>query len=257
MGSSGRLSVRYFIEISYLGTHFHGWQLQDGVPTIQGEVEKALSTVLNTPVFIQGSSRTDTGVHARQQFAHFDVAVELTAPVIDRLNRFLPRDISVRNLYPVKEDTHARFDAIGRKYIYRILHRKDPFKKEFSALYTRQPDVALMNRAAEILFNYTDFQCFSKVKTNVLTFNCTLEEAVWREADGTLEFHITANRFLRGMVRAVVGTLLDVGYGKTSLEAFEKIILSKDRTKAGSASKAEGLTLERVYYPERYFKEKL
>ena len=250
--------MRYFIEISYLGTHFHGWQLQkDGAATIQGEVEKALSTILNMPVFVQGSSRTDTGVHARQQFAHFDVPVELSAPIIERLNRFLPRDISVRNLYPVKEDTHARFDAIGRKYIYRIIHRKDPFKKEFCALYTRRPDVELMNRAAGLLFNYTDFQCFSKVKTNVLTFNCTLTEAIWKENDETLEFHITANRFLRGMVRAVTGTLLDVGYGKTSPEAFEQIILSKDRTKAGSASKAEGLTLERVYYPEGYFEGKL
>lgn len=250
--------MRYFIEISYLGTHFHGWQLQkDGAPTIQGEVEKALSTILNTPVFIQGSSRTDTGVHARQQFAHFDVITALNAPVIDRLNRFLPKDISVLNLYPVKEDTHARFDATARKYIYRIIHRKDPFKKEFSALYTRRPDVDLMNRAAEILFRHTDFQCFSKVKTNVLTFNCSISEAAWRDTGGTLEFHITANRFLRGMVRAVVGTLLDVGYGKTSPEAFEKIILSRDRTKAGSASKAEGLTLERVFYPEGYFKEKL
>lgn len=250
--------MRYFIEISYLGTHFHGWQLQkDGAATIQGEVEKALSTILNTPVFVQGSSRTDTGVHARQQFAHFDVATALEAAVIDRLNRFLPKDIAVRNLYPVREDTHARFDAIGRKYIYRIIHRKDPFKKEFSALYIRQPDVSLMNRAAEMLLEHTDFQCFSKVKTNVLTFNCSISEAVWKESDGTLEFHITANRFLRGMVRAVVGTLLDVGYGKTSLKAFEQIILSKDRTKAGSASKAEGLTLERVFYPEGYFKEKL
>lgn len=250
--------MRYFIEISYIGTHFHGWQLQkDGVPTIQGEVEKALSTVLNTPVFIQGSSRTDTGVHARQQFAHFDVEDRLEPSVIDRLNRFLPRDISVRNLYPVKEDTHARFDATGRKYIYRIIHRKDPFKKEFSALYTRRPDVEAMNRATALLFNYTDFQCFSKTKTNVLTFNCTITEAVWREEGDVLEFHISANRFLRGMVRAVVGTLLDVGSGKISLKGFEEIILGKDRTKAGSASKAEGLTLENVYYPEGYFSGEL
>lgn len=226
---------------------------KDGASTIQGEVEKALSTILNTPVFIQGSSRTDTGVHARQQFAHFDVMTELTAPVVDRLNRFLPRDISVRNLYPVKEDTHARFDAIGRKYIYRIVHRKDPFMKDFSALYTRRPDVRQMNRAAEILFEYTNFQCFSKVKTNVLTFDCTIREALWLETDTGLEFHITANRFLRGMVRAIVGTLLDVGYGKTGLDKFEQIIISKDRTKAGSAARAEGLTLERVFYPEGYF----
>lgn len=249
-------NMRYFIEISYLGTHFHGWQLQkDGAVTIQGELEKALTTVLNTPVFIQGSSRTDTGVHARQQFAHFDVPEELTARVIDRLNRFLPKDIAIRNLYPASEDTHARFDATGRKYVYRIIHRKDPFKQAFSALYTRRPDVEQMNRAAAMLLQHTDFQCFSKVKTNVLTFHCTVSEAVWKENDGTLEFHITANRFLRGMVRAVVGTLLDVGYGKTGLEAFEKIILDKDRTKAGSASKAEGLTLERVYYPDGYFRE--
>lgn len=246
--------MRYFIEIGYLGTHFHGWQAQkDGVITVQGELEKALSTVLNEPVQIQGSSRTDTGVHARQQFAHFDVLSPLHPALPDRLNRFLHPDIAVRAIYPVTDDKHARFDAIGRKYIYRIIGRKDPFKTQTAALYTRKPDVGAMNQAAEILLQHSNFQSFSKVKTNVLTFQCTLTEALWLENDETLEFHITANRFLRGMVRAIVGTLLDVGYGKTSLGNVEDILASQDRTKAGSAARAEGLTLEKVIYPTQYF----
>lgn len=210
---------------------------------------------MNRPIAIHGSSRTDTGVHARQQFAHVDLPVAVHAGYIHRLNRLLPPDITVKNMYPVGEDTHSRFDATGRKYIYRIIHTKDSFQQKICAHYSRIPDLDKMNEAAKLLLHYTDYKSFSKVKTSVLTFNCTISEAVWKRVDDRLEFHIQANRFLRGMVRAVVGTLLDVGYGKTDLAAFEQIILAKDRTKAGSAVKAEGLTLERVYYPEGYFKQ--
>lgn len=246
--------MRYFLEIAYLGTYLHGWQLQDGVDTVQGEIEKAFSTVMNTPIVIHGSSRTDTGVHARQQFAHVDLPSEVHAGYIHRLNRLLPPDITLKNMYPVTEDTHARFDATGRKYIYRIIHTKDSFQQKICAHYSRRPDINKMNEAAQILFRHTDYKSFSKVKTNVLTFHCSIAEAEWKYVEDRLEFHIRANRFLRGMVRAVVGTLLDVGYGKIDKEAFEKIILAQDRTKAGSAVKAEGLTLERVYYPDGYFK---
>ncbi|MFS0491674.1 tRNA pseudouridine(38-40) synthase TruA [Leadbetterella byssophila] len=245
--------MRYFIEISYLGTHFHGWQIQPGADTVQGELEKALSTVLNAPISIMGSSRTDTGVHARQQYAHVDLPQEIHAGYIQRLNRFLPKDITIKNFYPLSDEAHARFDATGRKYIYRILHSKDSFQQWICAHYSKRPDVDAMNKAAKILFLHTDYQSFSKVKTDVTTFDCTITEAEWRYVDERLEFHISANRFLRGMVRAVVGTLLEVGYGKIGLQEFENIILAKDRTKAGTAVKAEGLTLERVYYPEGYF----
>jgi tRNA pseudouridine38-40 synthase len=249
--------LRYFIEIAYLGTVFHGWQLQENAITVQGEIESALSTVLGEKVAIHGSSRTDTGVHARQQFAHFDLVTEIDdAPkLVSRLNRFLHKDISIKNICAVGEDSHSRFDATGRKYIYRIIKQKDPFFKEFAALYTKEPDVIRMNEAAGILFKHEDFQCFSKVKTDVFTYNCEILEAVWILNGSVLEFHISANRFLRGMVRAIVGTLLDVGYGKRSLADFENIILSKDRRKAGMASKAEGLTLERVFYPTGYFEK--
>lgn len=243
-------ALRYFIEIAYLGKGFHGWQLQENAATVQGELESALSTIMGIKVAIHGSSRTDTGVHARQQFAHFDLseAIEDISKLVLRLNRFLHKDISVRGIYPVAEDAHCRFDASARKYIYRIVHQKDPFLKDIVALYTKVPDVRLMNEAASILFKHIDFQCFSKVKTDVYTYNCEISEAEWILNGSVLEFHISANRFLRGMVRAIVGTLLDVGYGKRSLEDFENVILSKDRRKAGMASKAEGLTLERVYY---------
>jgi tRNA pseudouridine38-40 synthase len=249
--------LRYFIEIAYLGRVFHGWQLQENAITVQGELEAALSTIMGDKIVIHGSSRTDTGVHARQQFAHFDLseAIDDIRKLVLRLNRFLHKDISIRGIYPVADDAHCRFDATARKYIYRIIKQKDPFLKDFAALYTREPDIYRMNEASEILFKHIDFQCFSKVKTDVFTYNCEISEAKWILNESVLEFHISANRFLRGMVRAIVGTLLDVGYGKRSLEDFENVILSKDRRNAGMASKAEGLTLERVFYPEGYFNQ--
>lgn len=247
--------MRYFIEIGYLGTNYHGWQIQPNANSIQEELEKSLSTVLNLPIRIHGSSRTDTGVHARQQFAHIDLE-SLSISVSDlvwRLNSFLPKDISINGIHSLSETAHARFDATDRKYIYRINLEKDPFVLR-NSLYFRKPlDLPMMNAAAQILFKHKDFQCFSKVKTEVNNFICTMEIAEWRQNGANLEFHIKANRFLRGMVRAVVGTLLDVGLGKISLEGFEDIILSKDRTKAGGAVKAHGLTLEEVNYPLNYF----
>ncbi len=253
---NSRGKLRYFIEISYLGTHFHGWQLQENAMTVQGEVQQALSTILNQKVEIHGSSRTDTGVHARQQFAHFDLEEPISdiSALVFRLNRFLNADVSIKNIVTVGAETHSRFDATGRKYIYRIIQQKDPFKQDFAALYTRSLNVERMNEAAQILFKHIDYQCFSKVKTDVFTYNCEIIEAIWIWNNNTLEFHISANRFLRGMVRAIVGTMLDVGYEKNSLEQFEQIILGKDRRKAGMAAKAEGLTLERVYYNSEQLK---
>ena len=240
-----------------MGTNFHGWQFQDNANSIQEELEKALSTVLEKKVAIQGSSRTDTGVHARQQYAHFDLESPLNdiKTLIYRLNRFLPKDISISNILKVSDEAHARFDATGRKYIYRIIQNKNPFVQDISALYTREMDLELMNQACQILFQHIDYQCFSKVKTDVFTYNCSIKQAEWILNGDIFEFHIESDRFLRGMVRAVVGTLLNVGYHKLSLADFEQIILSKNRKNAGMAVKAKGLTLERVYYPDEYFEK--
>lgn len=240
-----------------MGTNFHGWQFQDNANSIQEELEKALSTVLEKKVAIQGSSRTDTGVHARQQYAHFDLESPLNdfKTLIYRLNRFLPKDISISNILKVSDEAHARFDATGRKYIYRIIQHKNPFVQDISALYTREMDLELMNHACQILFQHIDYQCFSKVKTDVFTYNCSIKQAEWIVNGDIFEFHIESDRFLRGMVRAVVGTLLNVGYHKLSLADFERIILNKDRKNAGMAVKAKGLTLERVYYPDEYFEK--
>ena len=247
-------TVRYFIEISYLGTHLHGWQLQKKEKSVQGEIEAALSLILGQKIGIHGSSRTDTGVHARQQFAHFDIDSPLAncKALALRLNSFLHDDISIKNIFLVQERAHSRFDAIGRKYIYRIIQNKDPFKKDYTALYTVKVDVELMNQAASILLKHIDFKSFCKARTSVYTYDCSIQAAHWRWENDVLEFHISANRFLRGMVRTIVGTLMDVGYRKTSLEEFEAIIVAQDRKEAGTAVKAEGLTLERVYYPEGF-----
>lgn len=248
--------MRYFIEVSYLGTAYHGWQLQPNAISIQEVLEDGFSKILRTKIRIQGSSRTDTGVHARQQFAYFD-AEEPTLSLNDliwKVNSFLPDDVSLNQIIPVQSDAHARFDAESRKYIYRIHLRKDPFMIINSLLFRKPLDVGRMNRAAKILFEYNDFECFSKVKTEVNTFNCTIHEAEWFVNDHQLEFHIKANRFLRGMVRAIVGTLLDIGEGKKDENDLRRIIESKERTKAGRSIEAIGLTLEEVNYPQNYFK---
>jgi tRNA pseudouridine38-40 synthase len=250
--------MRYIIEISYVGTTFHGWQIQPNANTVQEEIEKAISLVLGEKTPINGSSRTDVGVHARQQFAHFEsdnLRIE-TQKTTNRLNKLLPKDIAVKNINKVFPKQHTRFDALSRKYIYRISRQKNPFHFSISALYSHDYDLALMNEAAALLLKYENFKSFCKVKTEVKTYFCKIKEAVWIQNADVLEFHIKANRFLRGMVRAIVGTLLDVGKGKTTILEFEQIILAQDRTKAGNAAKAEGLTLEEVNYPDGYFDNK-
>ena len=247
--------MRYIIEISYIGTNYHGWQIQPNGNSIQEELEKALSTILGEKISINGSSRTDTGVHARQQYAHFDSINPLDnlEKLRTRINKFLPKEIAILNIHKVFSICHSRFDAINRKYVYRISRIKDPFNIDISAIYYHELDINLMNDASKILLNHQDFQCFSKVKTEVKTFICKIEEAYWIENNGKIEFHIKANRFLRGMVRAIVGSLLEVGLGKKNCLDFEEIILSKNRINAGMAAKAEGLTLEEVNYSKGYF----
>lgn len=244
--------MRYFIELSYKGTDFIGWQRQVKGRSVQQTLEEALATILRQPIEIVGSSRTDTGVHAEQQFAHVDLQQLITNPdkLVYRLNSILPFDLAVRNIFLVDDDVHARFDATHRRYEYRISHHKNPFL--INQVYQFRPDIDLkaMNAAAALLVQFDDFESFSKVHTDVKTFLCTISIAEWQQHEGTLVFRIQANRFLRGMVRALVGTLLDVGTGKKSVADFETIILAKNRKYAGAQAPAHGLFLVEVGYPE-------
>jgi len=241
--------TRYFLELAYNGTHYHGWQIQANAHTVQAELNRALEVLLRHSVDTLGSGRTDTGVHATQQFVHLDTAAHLPGSFLHSLNALLPTDISANGLFAVAQHAHARFDAVSRSYEYRICHEKNPFLQKMCYRYRTRPDIARMNEAARLLLHYTDFECFSKVKTDVSNFRCTITEAFWRYEGAMLVFHITANRFLRGMVRAIVGTLLEVGEGKMTPETFENVILSKDRQQAGCAVPPEGLFLTRVAYP--------
>lgn len=243
--------MRYFIELAYHGAAYKGWQVQVETATVQGTIEQALSTILRQSVGIVGSGRTDTGVHAEQQFAHFDTDTPLDCPKLTyQLNRFLPNDIAIRRIVPVEAEAHARFDATARRYEYRISRVKDPFKPVLVYQYEVPLDVAAMNQAAQVLLQHTDFQSFSLVNTQVKTFRCDVTQAEWFERGNTLIFSIKADRFLRGMVRAIVGTLLEIGRGALPVEAFEQIILAKDRRQAKRAAPPEGLFLVEVSYPQ-------
>ena len=241
--------MRYFIELSYKGTNYHGWQIQPDVNSVQEEITKALETILQETIQIVGAGRTDAGVHASQMFAHVDTLKALTDEHIHKLNTVLPNDIVINSIEEVLENKHARFDAISRSYEYRILIGRDPFLLETTwQIHQKQIQLEKMNEAAEILFQYQDFESFSKVKTDVKTFNCTIMEAVWKLEGNQLIFYIKANRFLRNMVRAIVGTLLDVGLEKKSVDDFRNIIESKKRSEAGLSVPAKGLFLTEVTY---------
>ena len=241
--------MRYFIELSYLGKNYHGWQIQPDANSIQEELNKVVSTVLQEEVSVVGAGRTDTGVHASQMFAHFDSAIELDKNIVFKLNSMLPEDIVVHRVVKVADEKHARFDALTRSYEYRIWLGRNPFLLETTwQLFHQKLDVNAMNEAAEILLEHENFQAFSKVKTEVKTFNCKVTNAVWTQEDNQLIFHITANRFLRNMVRAIVGTLVDVGKNKIDKEDFRSIILSKNRANAGLSVPAKGLFLTEIKY---------
>ncbi|HAT66736.1 MAG TPA: tRNA pseudouridine(38-40) synthase TruA [Flavobacteriaceae bacterium] len=243
--------MRYFIDIAYNGTAYCGWQNQPNALSVQEVLEKALSTLLGTEIAVTGAGRTDAGVHAKQLFAHFDAsAMEDVQNLLHRLNSFLPKDISVQDIFQVKDDAHARFDAEAREYEYHINLKKDPFVEGLAYLVNNEPDVSKMNEAAQSLLKYQDFQCFSRSKTDVKTYYCTITKAHWERKENLLIFTISANRFLRNMVRAIVGTLLEIGYGKLTLEDFHKIIESKNRSNAGASAPAHGLYLTKVVYPE-------
>jgi tRNA pseudouridine38-40 synthase len=249
--------MRYFIELAYRGTRYHGWQRQPNGLSVQEVLETALSTVLREPVAIVGSGRTDTGVHAAQQFAHFETERPIPSALLRSVNSLIPGDIAVYDCFPVQDQDHARFTAMYRYYQYQLIGRKDPFLDGLAYVFTLPLDVARMNEAAERLLLHHDFESFSKVKTDVKTFDCQIDRAEWEpQANGGLVFHIKADRFLRGMVRAVVGTLLDVGQGRLSVDEFEQIIAARDRKRAGRSAPAEGLSLVEVGYPANLFSKR-
>ena len=244
--------MRYFIELSYNGKNYHGWQKQPDVISVQAVLEDSLSKLLRIKVEIVGAGRTDTGVHAKQIFAHFDFTKRIDLQNLNnRLNAFLSDDITIQNIFLVNNNSHARFDAVKRSYQYQIWQGKNPFLIDFSwQIKTKKLDVEKMNKAASLLLNYTNFKCFSKSKTDVFTYDCNITEAKWIKNENLLTFHITANRFLRNMVRAIIGTLYEIGIGKITINDFIKIIESQDRTKAGISVPAQGLFLTKVTYPD-------
>lgn len=249
--------MRYFLQLAYRGTNYHGWQRQPNGLSVQEVLETALTTVLREPIAIVGSGRTDTGVHAGEQYAHFDTDASLPAHLLRSLNSMIPPDVAIYDCFPVRTDTHARFTALSRYYQYHISRRKDPFREGLAYVFTLPLDVDRMNEAAGKLRLHTDFESFSKVKTDVRTFNCRIDWAYWEEKPtGDLVFHIRADRFLRGMVRAIVGTLLAVGQERLGVDDFERIILARDRKQAGHAAPAEGLSLIGVGYPEAVLNER-
>lgn len=246
--------MRYFFEIAYNGRNYNGWQTQKNGIGIQTVVENAMTTLLQREIKITASGRTDTGVHCEQQFFHTDMDQPFDADILrQKMNSFLPQDISIQSIARVREDASARYDAIERTYRYQITRKKDPFHVGFSWHFFKDVDVPTMNKAASLLRGEKDFECFSKVKTDVNHFLCEIKAAEWHERGEMLIFYITANRFLRGMVRSVVGTLLDVGTGKTPISEFESIIRSKDRKKAGANVPPYGLYLMGVKYPSNVF----
>jgi tRNA pseudouridine38-40 synthase len=245
---------RYFIELAYDGTNYHGWQIQPNAISVQEVLNNAMATILREQVETIGCGRTDTGVHARQLYAHFDFrSIENNSTIdliktVTSLNAILPGDIAVKRIIPVHAGAHARFDAVSRSYQYHVHFEKDPFKINQSWQLRDKPDMALMNVAAKIIMEYTDFSCFSKSNTQTFTNNCKITRAEWVYSAHCLVFHISADRFLRNMVRAIVGTLMQVGKKEIAPEEVRTIIESKNRSNAGTSVPACGLYLTEVKY---------
>lgn len=241
---------RFFIQIRYKGTNYHGWQIQPNANSVQAEINKALSTIFQEEINVTGAGRTDTGVHARKFFAHFDT-LQLFDPEEKcfKLNCILPTDISCSKIEKVDNDCHARFSATERTYEYWITPKKNPFLIDGAYFFNQSLDVEEMNVAANILIQKTDFSCFSKSNTDTLTNDCDVRYAKWELKNDILVFTISSDRFLRNMVRAIVGTLMEVGLGKILSSEIENIIASKDRGKAGTSVPAHGLYLTDIKYP--------
>ncbi|MBP5259165.1 MAG: tRNA pseudouridine(38-40) synthase TruA [Paludibacteraceae bacterium] len=243
---------RYFLHLAYNGAGYHGWQNQPNGISVQETLEKALGNLLGGPTPIVGAGRTDAGVHASDMYAHFETDRPVdTALLTQRLNAYLPQDIVIFGVNPVSERMHARFSALTRTYQYHVITRKDPFRKEYTYRVPSDTDFEAMNRAASILLEYDDFECFSKSHTDVNTFICHITRAQWTPvSDHEWVFTITANRFLRNMVRAIVGTLLEVGAGRSSVEDLHRIIASKNRCQAGMSVPGKALFLTQITYPD-------
>ncbi len=247
--------MRYFLTLSYKGTNYNGWQIQQNAPSIQGKIEEALSLLLRTPTAVTGAGRTDTGVHALYYVAHFDSREEISdrTGFCYHLNAMLPYDIAIHDLRPVRAEAHARFDATEREYRYMMRTAKDPFVRETAWLYYGRLDLDAMNEAAAHLLRFDDFTTFAKLNSANKTNICDVRYALWQRDGDRLEFTIRANRFLRNMVRAITGTLVEVGRGKMTPDAFRDIIAARDLSLSGSSAPAQGLYLSNVRYPDTVF----
>lgn len=249
------MNKRYAIELAYDGTNYHGWQIQPDASSVQEVLEKAFSLILREDISLVGCGRTDTGVHAKYFVAHIDVEkpIEDSSQLLYKLNSYLPKDIVLFDIKEVSEDFHARFSATSRSYEYHLVTRKSPFEESYAYRPNFSVNFDVMNKAAKRLLDFTDFTSFSKLHTDVKTNNCDVREAVWKQLDAHhWVFNITADRFLRNMVRAIVGTLLEVGKGKISLDQFAEIIEAKDRGKAGVSVPGKALFLSDIVYPNNY-----
>jgi len=245
--------MRYFLEVSYNGTSYSGFQLQKNANTVQSETEKAFKIVLKKEIQLTGSSRTDAGVHALQNYFHFDIDDELSPQLLYKLNAILPGDIAVKNLHKVKNDAHCRFDAITREYKYLIYQKKNPFLVGSAFYFPYALDLALMQKAATIIKEYSDFTSFSKRNTQVKSFLCDLKESEWSMEGECIVYKVKANRFLRGMVKGLTATMLKVGRNKMNIDFFRSIVEAKDCTLANFSAPAHGLFLVEVAFPDGYF----
>ncbi|MDI3318265.1 tRNA pseudouridine(38-40) synthase TruA [Pinibacter soli] len=244
--------MRYFIEVAYNGAAYSGFQIQENAHSVQAEVEKAFGIIHRKPVALTGSSRTDAGVHALQNFFHFDYDDEINPRAVYKINAILPADLVVKNIYSMPQEAHSRFDALSREYKYFIYGEKNPFLHDRAYYFPYTLDIDQLKLAAQVLKEYTDYTSFSKRNTQVKTFNCNISVSEWIEENGCLVYHVKGNRFLRGMVRALTGTMLRVGRGKYSIDDFRKIIEAKDCTQADFSVPPHALFLVNVQYPDGY-----
>jgi len=244
---------RYFLEVAYKGTSYSGFQIQDNASSVQEEVEKALKIFYRQPFTLTGSSRTDTGVHAIQNFFHFDYQGVIEERVLYNINAILPPDIVLKGVRPVTPDAHCRYDALSREYRYYLYRKKNPFVADRAWFYPYTLDRDKLQAAAALLAEFHDFTTFSKRNTQVKTFLCTIYESTWNEEETGLVYRVKANRFLRGMVRGLVGTMLQVGRGKLSVEDFAEVIRQKDNRHADFSAPGHGLFLYHVYFPVSIF----
>ncbi len=247
--------MRYFVFFAYNGAGYHGWQSQPNALTVQQEMEQAFETLLQEPIALTAAGRTDAGVHASFMVAHFDTSNSLPENLCFLLNQYLSDAISIDRIQNVSDSAHARFDALSRTYQYTISSVKNPFRYPYQYYIKGSLDLAQMNASAALLLEYEDFECFSKVNTDVKTFMCQIEKAHWESLENQYIFTIKANRFLRNMVRAIVGTLIEIGQGKRTLDSLHKTLRSKDRSQAGYSVPAHALFLTDIEYPKTLFKQ--